>query len=157
MKNFLYLRVNAIFGIIASFAITFLGLYGTLTESVSESEIFVLVIFSFLLFLLPAAHNFFIIYVYHKYHPAGDIPPALGIVNTIFSIVSLIDLVLLVLGLIIEAPKHDFSQLNLSRIFMGFCALIIIVIAILIQVPGSFRLIKKIKAGARLQQENSFV
>jgi hypothetical protein len=35
--------------------------------------------------------------------------------------------------------------------------MIILVITILIQVTGSFRLIKKVRAGARMQLENSFV
>jgi protein-S-isoprenylcysteine O-methyltransferase Ste14 len=107
--------------------------------------------------MLPAVHNFLIIYIYRKHYPAEEIPPLSRILNTVFSILCLIDLLLLVLALLFEAPKNDFSEKNSLRIWTVISCMIILVITIGIQVTGSFRLIKKVRARARQQLENSFV
>lgn len=157
MKNFLYLRVNAIIGIIASFAITFIGLYGVFTETNLELPIWVFLLVFLFLFMVPAAQNFFIIYIYHKHYPAEEIPPLSRTLNTIFNILCLFDLLILIFVLIFEAPNYNFSEYNLLRVWTAIGLMITMAITILIQVTGSFRLIKKVRAGARQQMESSFV
>lgn len=157
MKKFLYLRVNAILGIIASSALILLSIYGLFTRLDRELPLYIFILSILLLFALPAVHNYFIIYLYRKHYPAVEIPLLSRILNTVFSILSSIDLVILTLALIIEAPKNDFSANNLPRIWTVICIMIILIITILIQVTGSFRLIKKVRAAAQLQLEDSFV
>jgi hypothetical protein len=157
MKNFLYLRVNAIVGITVSFALTLIGLLGIIMKEDRQLPLIVFIIAFLLLFMLPAVHNFLIIYIYHNHYPAEEIPPLSRILNTVFSILCLIDLLLLVFALLFEAPKNDFSEKNSLRIWTAISCMIILVITIGIQVTGSFRLIKKVMAGARQQLDSSFV
>ena len=157
MKKFLYLRVNAIVGITASFALTLIGLFGIITRADRQLPFIVFIIAYLLLFMLPAVHNFLIIYIYRKHYPAEEIPPISRLLNTVFSILCLIDLLLLVLALLFEAPKNDFSEINSLRIWTTISCMIILVITIGIQITGSFRLIKKVRAEARRQLESSFI
>lgn len=156
MKNFLYLRVNAVIGIIVSLALFFLSLIAYLNRSAKTLSLPLVVLCLLLLFIVPAFHNILIIHIYRRHYPAKEIARHSRIFNTIFSIVCLLNILFFAAFFFVlrtvEVKKED-----LTRIHITVALIIVLIVTILIQVTGSFRLIKKVKAGARLQLENSFV
>jgi hypothetical protein len=155
MKNFLYLRVNALVGISASLVIFALTLsYAILTREDLPYPLAVVGLVFLILFGIPVLHNLLIIHIYRRYYPAKDIPKPVGILNISFSILCLIELGWWLFNYYYVGPTIDFQS---ERAFTTTVFVIILLITILIQITGSFRLIKKVRAAARLQLEDSFV
>jgi hypothetical protein len=155
MKNFVYLRINAIVGIVASLALFALALsYTILTKHKNPYPKAVLVLILLAIFGMPVFHNLLIIHIYRKYYPAKEIPKFSRILNVVCSIWCLIQLLFWLAGFYFKTPDLDF---HIERIFITFVIFMIYLITLLIQVTGSFRLVKKVKSGASLQLESSFV
>ena len=155
MKKFLYLRVNAIVGIVASLAILALALsYSILTKQALPYPKAVMVLILLAIFGIPVFHNLLILHIYRKYYPAKDIPKFTRILNTVCSILCLIEFVWWLVNFYLWGSVLDFHT---ERIFITFVISVIYLITLLIQGVGSFRLVKKVRTGASQQLENSFV
>jgi hypothetical protein len=155
MKNFLYLRVNAIIGILASLVIFALALsYAIRTREDMPYPMAVMVFVLLILFGIPVIHNLLITHIYLKYYPAKEIPKFSRVLNIICCILCVIELGWWLVNFYNSGPTIDFQS---ERAFTTMVFVIILLITILIQVTGSFRLIKKVRAAARHQMESSFV
>lgn len=155
MKKFLYLRVNAIVGIIASLAILALALsYSILTKQGLPYPKAVMVLILLAIFGIPVFHNLLIIHIYRKYYPAKEIPKFTRILNTVCSILCLIEFVWWLVNFYFWGSVLDFHT---ERVFITFVISMIYLITLLIQATGSFRLVKKVRTGASQQLDNSFV
>jgi hypothetical protein len=153
MKKFLYLRVNAIIGI----AVSIISFYYTITTGIrtpGADRLLVELLFV-LVYGLPLFHNLFVVYIYQKYYPEGEIGKPHKVINLTLSILCLLDLLLLIAFIcsLIIYIIHNVGD-RISLIMMFFFS--ILSITMLIQVIGGFRLIKVVKKNVRLQLIDSF-
>jgi hypothetical protein len=155
MKNFLYLRVNAIIGILISLAILALVLIYMLRpgEKLPYSMAAMLAVF-LMAFGVPVFHNLLIIHIYRRYYPAKEIPKPVRILNIVCSILCIIEFMWWLVNFYYWGSTIDFQ---IERTLIIFVFVMIFLTTLLIQVTGSFRLIKKVRAAAHQQLESSFV
>lgn len=153
MKKFLYLRVNSIVGILIFVVFLCAVLFDT---SNPQTSFLVDTLPYLLVFGIPSLHNVLILFIYHKYYPGKAIPKLYSSLNLVFNILCIIDLLLFVF--LFDTISQGYVEAEWDKtLYFVFALTIAESITTLIQIIGSFRLIKIVKENARLQLENSFV
>lgn len=153
MKNFLFLRINALVGIIAGIVL----LCYTLSAAIEHvTYVFLFVLFSFIMLGLPVLHNLLIIFIYRRYYPEREISKALRILNILLNIICIFDLVVFIFSAATFSTSK-YREDDKLEAHMMLAVTVLLCITTTIQIIGSFRLIKIVRENAQLQLEDGFV
>ena len=152
MKKFLYLRINALIGIIACIVLLCYTL--SAIEHV-KTHVFLFVLFSLSMLGLPVLHNLLIIFIYRRYYPGKEIKNVFKTLNFIFSIFCIIILLIFITSVAIF-PTQTFREEDKPLAYMTIAITALLCITTTIQIIGSFRLIKIVRENSQLQLEASF-
>jgi hypothetical protein len=154
MKKFLYLRINAIAGIIASI-ISFWYTIATGQQAL-KSDFFFFLIFFLLIYGIPFFHNLFITFIYRKYYPEREIPRLNRVLNVILCVLCVLDM-LAFIALTYSLTDYTVSKNDPMDPSIMISLFVTLSITTSLQIIGSFRLIKVVRDNVRLQLESSFV
>jgi hypothetical protein len=154
MKKFLYLRINALAGIIVSLVLFFYSMSADIQGLKVSSLGFVLM--GLFAFGIPVLHNLFLIFIYRRFYPAKEPGRLIGIFNIIFNIVCIVDLLIFITSIVIF-PTYNFREEDKPDALMNMVLTAVLSITTTIQIIGGIRLIKIVRENAQLQVETSFV
>ena len=154
MKKFLYLRVNALVATVISIVL----FYNTMSADRGNTDTSLLLsVLGFLgIYGLPVLHNLLIIFIYRRFYPDKEVRRPHRWINTILSILCLIDLMIFIF-FINMFSVNSFREDDKLEVFIIVTLLITLSITTVVQAVGSFRLIKIVRENVRMQLKDSFI